>query len=256
MDVIGYALFIMMGLTFGLVGAGGAILTIPILVYFEKVPPFLATSYSLFIVACTALFGVTRYWRSIVPQRAFLFALPSVSGVFLMRFFLLHQAPVMIGGYHRDRLVMALLIVFMVVAAIFMLRGNGLKSPHQTLTLIRKIQVMSLGFVLGLAMGILGAGGGFLIIPVLVLWMDFEMRQAIATSLLVVFFNTSVGFLADRYHLTPTQYQHLFIFVGLATLGMWLGTHLNLKLPEKALKKVFGWFIMLVAIMMAVKEFF
>lgn len=256
MEILGYISFLFMGMTLGLVGAGGSILTIPILVYVFKVPILLSTTYSLFIVATSAFFGLFRSKNAIAYRKAFLFALPSLIGVSITRMYIIPQLPEKISGLSVESFLLGLLVIFMLIASYFMIRGYNLESTPQKFTLPVVLKIAFIGLFMGMIMGLLGAGGGFLIIPTLVLLLGINMKQAVSTSLFIIMINSTTGFFADRHPLDIAHYKVLFFFTGLALCGMWLGTHMSPNIPNHTLHKGFGWFIAVVAVLIIVKEFY
>lgn len=256
MEVLGYISFLVMGMTLGLVGAGGSILTIPILVYVFKVPVLLSTTYSLFIVGTSAFFGLFRSKNAIAYRKAFLFALPSLIGVSITRLYIIPYLPDKIRGYPIESWLLGLLVIFMLLASYFMIRGCNLESTPQKPTLTMVLRIAFIGLFMGMIMGLLGAGGGFLIIPTLVLFLGINMKQAVSTSLFIIMINSTTGFFADRHPLDISHYMVLFFFTGISMCGMWLGTRISTNIPNHILHKGFGWFIAIVAVIILVKEFY
>ncbi len=250
---IGLALFLLMGITLGLIGAGGSILTIPIIVYLFDVPPLRATTYSLFIVGITSLVGSLRYRHLINRSKGLYFALPSLWAVFLARYFLLPALPDAMLGIKRDSLLMAMLAIVMLMAGILMMRNgiDGRKNPRH---IVHPVKVIFGAFFCGLLMGILGVGGGFLIIPAIVLWLGVAMKEAVATSLFIITINSAVGFFAAQTSLSWQDYQYLFVLAALSVGGLLIGISLNEKLDGKQLRRCFAWLVTLLAICIAITE--
>ena len=163
MELLGYIALAAMGITLGLVGAGGSILTIPILVYLLNVPIILATSYSLVVVGSTAFMGLLRYRHHILFKKAIVFLIPSVLGVFAARYFMIPALPHTIGSLPIDKALVVLLLIFMGVAGYFMIKNSPLDAKNH-LPKNQNINVILIGLALGVIMGLLGAGGGFLIV--------------------------------------------------------------------------------------------
>lgn len=246
-----------MGLTLGLIGAGGSILAIPILVYVFKMPVLLSTTFSLFIVGWSACLGMLRYKNAIVYKKAFLFALPSVTGVFISRHFFVPLLPDTILSLQRDTFLMFSLVLVMLLAALFMVSNRPPRQQKPQLTFANIFMIISLGGCLGVLVGFLGTGGGFLIIPTLVLLLGIEMHQAVATSLFIIMLNSAIGFFADQHTLDVSQYKKLFFFTALAMCGMWIGTLFNQKASAYVnLRKQFGYFLAFTAILIAAKELY
>lgn len=260
MEYIGYFASIIIGISLGLIGGGGSILTIPILVYLFKVNPDQATSYSLFIVGLTALFGSYSHYKmgNLKLKSALYFAVPSVISILIIReviFPKITETLFSIASYSvsKDFLIMIVFSVLMITAALSMIRKNkteisGVKTNYLQLSLI--------GFLVGIVTGFLGAGGGFLIIPALLFFANLPMKQAIGTSLLIITINSSIGFAGDLYIGTPINYPFLLSVSAMALLGMFVGSQLSKKIDGPKLKPIFGWFVLVMGIYIITKEVF
>lgn len=255
MVFLGYSLFGLVGVSLGLLGAGGAILTIPILVYVFHVPVVLATTYSLLIVGITAFLGVLRDRSLIAYDRALIFALPSLGGMTLSRRVFLPSLPEKIGLLSRDDFLIALLVSIMGLAAYFMIRSRTYVPQNGQLTVQKVLKIILSALFLGMLMGLLGAGGGFIIVPTLVLWLGFDMKRAVATSLFIIALNSLFGFAVDAHPLGREEYYHLALLTGCSVLGMVLGTLINRHIPSAKLKHAFGWFIAITALSISMREF-
>ncbi len=202
METIGFALAFVMGATLGLIGAGGSILTVPILVYCLSVPPIVATGYSLLIVGFTALTGALTYWRrGLVDLRAMIiFALPATCVIWTTRCYIIPSLPDPILYLSKGAFVMILFAILMLLASGFMLfNGQKQEEPtqHPPLTPNRLLFLILGSASAGLLMGIVGAGGGFLIVPMLILLFGLNMKKAIGTSLSIIAINSLIGFQGD-----------------------------------------------------------
>lgn len=260
METIGYIAALGIGISLGLIGGGGSILTIPVLVYFFSFSPTLAISYSLFIVGCTSLVGAFNYLRKglINFRTALLFGAASVTTVFVTRKFIIPIIPEVffrIGSFEvtHSLFVMVVFAILMVLASISMIKGYSLK---RSVVADKKVApLIKYGVGVGLVTGFLGAGGGFLIIPALVLLMNLPMKQAIGTSLFIISLNSTIGFLGDL----GLHHFNWFILISLtliATAGIFVGGWLNSKTDADKLKKGFGWFVLVMGIYIIVKELF
>ncbi|MBC7848268.1 MAG: sulfite exporter TauE/SafE family protein [Chitinophagaceae bacterium] len=262
MDIIGYVAAIFIGVLLGLLGGGGSILTVPVLVYLLGIDAVLATGYSLFIVGFTsAVGGVRAYIQKLVDFRAVsLFGLPSILTIFISRQFILPAIPdnlFYIGKIEVDKgsFLMIIFAVLMLFASISMFRS--LKEPkvindgevHQ----YRPLSLLIPGLLVGLATGLLGAGGGFLIVPSLVLLLRLPIKIAVGTSLFIIAINSIFGFVFSigRYHF---HWELLLIFTALACVGVFAGSYLSQRLNAITIKRIFGWFILLMAIYVLTKE--
>lgn len=254
MELLGYISLVTMGVTLGLVGAGGSILTIPILVYLLNVPIILATSYSLILVGSIASVGMLRYRHNIFFRRAAVLLIPSVLAMFTVRHFMIPVLPHTIGALSFDKALVILLLIFMSVAGYFMIKN----SPLNTQNLLRKnqnIKVILISLSLGVVMGILGAGGGFMIVPTLVLLMGFNLKEAIPTSLFIIAINSMIGFAADKYQFLASDWSNLVKYLAPALLGMFMGLYIARFVNGESLKKSFGYFLWFVGIVILLKEF-
>jgi uncharacterized membrane protein YfcA len=260
MEYLGYFASIIIGLSLGLIGGGGSILTIPILVYLFKINPEQATTYSLFIVGITALFGSFSHYKmgNLKLKSALYFAIPSVISILIIREVIFPQIAATlfsVASYtvSKDFLIMVIFSILMITAAISMIRK---KNPEIKTTATNYLQLSLIGFVVGIVTGFLGAGGGFLIIPALLFFANLPMKQAVGTSLLIIFINSSIGFGGDLYIGTPVDYIFLLEISAIALLGMLIGTRLSKKIDGTKLKPLFGWFVLTMGIYIIVKEIF
>lgn len=260
MEYIGYLASIIIGLSLGLIGGGGSILTIPILVYLFKINPELATSYSLFIVGLSSLFGCFSHYRMghLKIKAALYFAVPSVVSILIIReviFPKIASTLFSIASYQvsKDFLIMIIFSVLMILAAVSMIRKN---LPEITATTTNYSQLSFIGFIVGIITGFLGAGGGFLIIPALLFFANLPMKQAVGTSLLIIFINSAIGFAGDVYIGTPINYAFLLTIAAMAFIGILIGTRLSKKIDGTKLKPLFGWFILVMGIYIISKELF
>ncbi len=252
MEIFGYLLAALVGISPGLIGGGGSILTVPILVYVMGLNPVLATSYSLFIVGSTSLVGaVNNYYKGFVNiKTALLFGASSITTVFITRKLLMPLIPsVLFSSAHfritQSMATMVLFAILMLLASIAMITNKDEASPTKTVTVPYNINIASLlffGIQIGLATGFLGAGGGFLLIPALVLLLKMPMKNAIGTSLLIIALNSLIGFTGDIGHYI-IDWKFLIIITLVAVAGIFIGGLLAKKLDGEKLKKGFGWFV-------------
>lgn len=267
MQILGFVLAALVGISLGLIGGGGSILTVPILVYVMGVSPILATSYSLFIVGSTSTVGAFNNYRKgfVQIKTALLFGLASITTVFLTRKFIIPAIPkhiITIGNFAltENILTMVLFAILMLTASIAMIRnGNKKEETDKTELNNRKKanfpKLLSYGIAIGFATGILGAGGGFLLIPTLVLLVGLPMKQAVGTSLLIIALNSLIGFTGDLGHFAM-DWVFLGKITAIAVIGIFIGGHLSKKINGEKLKKTFGWFVLLMGIYILIKEIF
>lgn len=257
-DLTGYVASGLIGLSLGLIGGGGSIITIPVLVYLFHIEPTLATAYSLFIVGTTSLVGGVRSAlnRMVDFKSAFLFAVPSTMAVYLTRHFLLPHIPeviVTINSFSltKDMALMLFFSVIMVIASVKMIRNNPEKPDHVSHNFI---MIIVQGLVVGIVTGIIGAGGGFLIIPALVLLVGIPMKKAIGTSLVIIAINSLIGFVGDLNVIKQIDFSFMFLLSALAMAGVFVGTYLSKFIKGKNLKSGFGWFALAISVFIVIKE--
>jgi uncharacterized membrane protein YfcA len=262
---LGYFAAIFIGLSLGIMGGGGSILTVPVLVYLLGVSPVLSTAYSLFVVGSTAVVGAARYARQglVSLRTAVVFLLPSLLAVFAVRRVLLPAIPheLFRAGsilFTKDLLVLVAFAGLMVAAATSMIRsrqaeqvlGEELHAPHAA----NYPLMLGIGLVVGTLTGFVGAGGGFLIIPALVLGARLPMKLAVGTSLAIIALNSLIGFVGDLSAGTPIAWPFLLGFLAFALGGIMLGTYLARFIPGSRLKPAFGWFTLAMGSFILVKE--
>jgi len=263
MQFFGYLASLLIGISLGLIGGGGSILTVPVMVYLFGVQPLAATSYSLFVVGSTSLVGaVQNYKRGFVKiKTALLFGTSSIITVFVTRKFLIPLVPTKIfsiGSFviTENLLTMVLFAMLMVLASLSMMhnKSNGNEAsahPHK----INIPKLLLYGAGIGFVTGLLGAGGGFLLIPTLVLLVGIPIKEAIGTSLLIIALNSLIGFTGDLQN-KGLNWRLMLTITGLAISGIVIGNTLSKKIPSSKLKKGFGWFVLIMGIYIIIKELF
>jgi uncharacterized membrane protein YfcA len=258
MEIAGYIASLLIGITMGLIGGGGSILTIPILVYLFALSPTLAISYSLFIVGSTSLVGAYNNYRKglINFQTVMLFGSSSITTVFIARKFIIPYLPDVffrIGSFEvtHSLFVMVVFAILMLAASVSMMRSRKIVAVQQTKE--KPWMLVFYGVLIGLVTGFLGAGGGFLLIPALVIIMKLPMKEAIGTSLLIIALNSLIGFLGDigRHEI---DWKFITIISAIAIAGIFIGGYFNQKVNSEKLKKGFGWFVLVMGIYIIVKE--
>lgn len=260
--ILGYLSAILIGVSLGLIGGGGSILTVPILVYLFNQAPEIATSYSLFIVGITSLIGAYAYYKrgEIELKTSLLFGTPSIIAVYLTRKILLPSLPSTLWSWGtfevtKDLGLMLLFAILMIAASVSMIRNKkennsqSKKWSRSTTTVL----VMAEGSIVGVLTGLVGAGGGFLIIPALVLLTGLTMKKAIGSSLLIIASKSLIGFSGDVSRL-EIDYTFLIIISLLSIIGIIIGSKLASKTNERKLKPAFGWFVLLMGIYILWKE--
>jgi uncharacterized membrane protein YfcA len=256
-EFIEYFCALLIGIVLGLTGGGGSILTVPVLVYILNFNPIIASSYSLFIVGITSLFGTLINFKkgNVVLKTGLLFAIPSLISVYITRKYIVHTIPEIIiqNSYFtitKDLFLMVLFAVVMFFAALSMLKTPTSEIvENKTNLFIIIFQI----FCVGILIGLIGAGGGFLIIPALVHFAKLPIKKAIGTSLLIIACNSLIGFSGDVQNINPDWY-FLFKFASFAMTGIFIGIYLSRFFNERSLKKIFGWFVLTMAIFILTKE--
>ena len=257
MELFGYFGALCIGLILGLTGGGGSILTVPILVYVMLIDPIIATAYSLFIVGTTSAFGAFQNYRKglVDIKNGFLFAIPSFIAVYITRRFLVPLIPDTIVEQPflltKSTFLMVFFAVIMVLAAISMLKKK--KEVVESAGNIAISTLLFQTFTIGVIIGLVGAGGGFLIIPSLVLFAKLTMKKAVGTSLFIIAMNSLIGFLGDVQTIT-IDWKFLSSFTGISIVGIFIGIYLNKYINETQLKKGFAYFVLFMATFILVKE--
>jgi len=261
MEIIAYIASVFIGISLGLIGGGGSILTVPVLVYMFGISPLISTSYSLFIVGSTSLVGAYSNYRkgAVKIKTALLFGSTSITTVFLTRKFLIPLIPknlFKIGDFQitEPLVTMILFAILMVAASVGMIRSKERKPGCLECDLKGNITRMLLsGIGIGLTTGILGAGGGFLLIPTLVLVLGMPMKEAVGTSLLIIALNSLIGFVGDIGHFA-IDWIFLTKITGIAVAGILIGGVIAKKVDASSLKRGFGWFVLSMGIYIISKE--
>jgi uncharacterized membrane protein YfcA len=259
--IIGFAAAILIGISLGLIGGGGSILTVPVLVYILGVNPVLATAYSLFVVGSTSLVGAATYMKKglVNYKTALVFAVPSFIAVFLTRKFLVPALPDPLFSIGEAMItknigIMVFFALIMLAASYSMITAKKCVDCDEDEPVVFNFPMIALeGSVVGVITGIVGAGGGFLIIPALVLLAKLPMKMAVGTSLLIIAAKSLIGFLGDLSTQT-IDWQLLLIFTALSIVGIFIGSALSKKINEKVLKTGFGWFVLIMGIYIITKE--
>lgn len=244
----------------GLIGGGGSILTVPVFVYLLGIEPVYATAYSLFVVGLTALTGALRNIKSglIDFKVAIFFSIPAFIAVYVARKFIIPALPdtlFSIANFEvsRDFGIMVFFALIMLLASISMIRDKRKETDAKKEIKFKELWIVLEGSGVGLLTGIVGAGGGFLIIPALVLFAGLSMKSAVATSLLIIAVKSLIGFVGDVQNLS-IDWLFLLKFSAFSIVGIFLGVKLNQYIDGKSLKKAFGWFVLLMAIFIVYKE--
>lgn len=265
MEIIGYFASTLIGVSLGLIGGGGSILTVPVLVYLFGVDPVLATAYSLFIVGSTSLIGTfPKYKEGLVNLKtAVIFGIPAILAVYATRAWLVPMIPnpvFSIGDLvvSKAMLMMGIFAILMVFASYSMIRDKKSSGQEEAASGPQQFNypmILAEGAIVGVLTGLVGAGGGFLIIPALVLFSKLPMKQAVGTSLLIIAAKSLIGFTGDL-----SQYDMDWTLLGavtaLAIAGIFIGNRLSRQVDGDKLKKAFGWFVLVMGIYILIKELY
>ncbi len=276
--IVGTGLALLVGLVMGLIGAGGSILTMPILVYIVGIDVIPATSYALLVVGTAAVAGATHYWRRglVDGVAAVRFAVPSLVAVFAVRRFVIPALPDVLlewGGLWLTSDI-ALLLVFaavMTLSAVGMIRRPlpvvtapgpapapatvpANRAAGRSDTPRRWWRPVAEGTVVGAVTGLVGAGGGFAIVPALVVWGGLSMQSAVGTSLTIIAAKSLVGFIGDLGTAIEFDWVLLGAFVALALVGVVAGARMANRIPANALRLAFAWFVLVAAALIVATE--
>jgi len=258
METAGFALTVVIGLLVGLFGGGGSILTVPVLVYLFAVPAAGATTYSLALVSITSLVAAVPSVRQkkIAYQKTLQFGIPSLIALYTVRAYVLPAIPLHFDlwgcSMEKNTFTMLFFSALMLASGIFMIRKkkNNTECPDCR---YNPFVLMGAGLLEGLITGIVGAGGGFIIVPVLMVFGKLSLKQAVANSLVIIGVKSFIGFLGSP-DLSGLDLFFLAKIVLIASVGMYLGIKLNKKLDSQQLKPVFGYFIILMGVAVLLKE--
>ncbi len=262
LEIIGYIAAVLVGLSLGLIGGGGSILTVPILVYLLGINASeTAPAYSLFVVGTASLIGASiKYKQGFVDLKtAVIFGTPAIAAVYATRRFLVPAIPDDIFTIDNITLtkrffVMGIFATLMILASVSMIKGRKqIEQTHEQKFNYPLILIE--GAFVGVLTGLVGAGGGFIIIPALVMLSKLPMKKAVGTSLAIIAAKSLFGFLGDLHNL-EIDWTLLLLFTGLAVLGIFIGNKLSHKIDGTKLKKGFGWFVFIMGSYIFIKELF
>ncbi|MGB3150500.1 MAG: sulfite exporter TauE/SafE family protein [Maribacter sp.] len=262
LHVFGYVSALVIGVSVGLIGGGGSILAVPVLAYLFSINEKAATAYSLFIVGASALVGGwQQHLKGYVDWRtAIVFGIPAIIGVTLVRHYVVPAMPDVLFEvdnfqFTRRMAMFGLFAILMIPAAYSMLKKetgiitSGKVSYNYPLILLE-------GLLVGSITGLIGAGGGFLIIPALVILANVEMKVAVGTSLIIIAIKSLMGFFLGDAMTMTIDWKFLAIFTSLSFVGIFIGSYLSNFIDSKKLKTGFGYFILVMAAFIFYMEFF
>ena len=255
-EILGYVFFILAGLFFGLFGSGGSIIIIPILVYIFKLPIYEATTYSLLLVFLISLFGTIKHikQRNLHIQKINFFIISTLIFTSISRVFLFPEIPekIVFLNVSKDSFLM---ILFSIV--IFFSGASLLRKTFFSITSNFKIGLICIGILIGLLTGLLGIGGGFIIVPALVLFARMNMKRAASTALFIIMLNTLLAIILE-ISIFNFQFNWLFILFLLisALIGITIGIGLLNKIEVNRIKKMFSFSLLLLSLLIFCIELF
>ncbi|UYW02463.1 sulfite exporter TauE/SafE family protein [Flavobacterium agricola] len=258
MEILGFILTILIGLLVGLFGGGGSILTVPVLVYLFAIPATLSTTYSLALVSITSLVAATPHiiQKSLSFKKILQFGIPSMLALYTVRSYILPAIPqtFMIFGYEIEKNVFMLLFfsILMLISGFFMIKQKK-NNPDCFDCPYNHYILMIAGLIEGLITGVVGAGGGFIIVPILMIFGKLSTKQAVANSLFIIGVKSLIGFLGS-HDISMLDFLFLTKILVIALVGMYFGIQLNKKLDAKQLKPIFGYFVMVMGLVILIKE--
>ncbi len=259
-QIFGYLLALLAGISIGMMGSGGSILTVPILVYIMRIEPVLATAYSLFIVGVSATTGSIKNIREqqVNFKIVFAFGLASIFAVFFTRIYLLPLIPEVITlanntTISKSSFIMIIFALVMLAAASKMITPKSKQTDSEQAIVTSFVPLAIQGLLIGLIAGMVGAGGGFLIVPTLVFFAHLPMRTAVGTSVTIVAIQSLIGFTGDLLVQT-IDWTTVLIFTTVSIGGVFIGLRWANKISDKLLKQLFGWFVLAMAIFILAKE--
>jgi len=262
MELIGYFMALLIGISLGLFGGGGSILAVPVLAYLFYLDEKAATAYSLFIVGFAALVGGIKQNRNnnVDWRTALVFGIPSLVGVWIVRHYVIPILPdtlFYIGDFLFSRRMgmFGVFIILMFLAAYSMLNSNIKKEELHDINYNYPLILIE-GLVIGAVTGLVGAGGGFIIIPALVLLTNLDIKKAIGTSLVIIAFKSIFGFFLGDALIMSVDWKFLVVFTTLTIIGMFLGIYIGKFIDGNKLKKGFGYFVLVMAVFVLITEFF
>jgi uncharacterized membrane protein YfcA len=261
LQVLGFICSLLIGLCLGLMGGGGSMLTVPVLVYLLDINPLLSTAYSLFVVGTTSLVGAVSYIQKqqVHYRVALLFSLPSFIAIFLIRRYIVPAIPDLLVTTESFRLskTVTLMILFglvMLGVSILMLTDRRMQTSGSTLsTHYDSLRVPLTGLFVGSLTGLVGIGGGFLIVPALVVLVRLPMKKAVGTSLLIIAANALIGFVSNM-DTDELDWPFLLVFTALAVLGILIGAYVSRFISGPQLRRAFGWSVLGLSLFIIAKE--
>lgn len=261
-QITGYILAVFVGMTLGMLGSGGSILSVPILVYVMGIEPTLATAYSLFVIGATSLVGgIHKAKQKLVDfYKVILFGIPAIISVFITRKLIVPQIPEVIFSIEgftltKSILIMIVFAVVMIFASVGMIKPLKEKVVFEAVNL-NFFKIYLMGILIGFVSGFVGAGGGFLIVPTLLFFTKTPMKMAVGSSLFIVSAQSLIGFTGDIMSNQIIDWQLLRFFSSASIIGIFIGNFISKKVADDKLKTSFGWFVLAMGIYIIIRELF
>jgi len=263
-EIFGYLGALLVGVSLGLTGGGGSILALPVMVYLHHKSPEIARTYSLFIIGSGALIGVIQnyFLKRVNYKIALGFVSPSLIAIYLTSKFIYPLIPSILFNINdvvitKPIFLMILFAFVMLIAGGFMIKKGMSDSKNDDLqdTKINYFMIIILGLLTGTLTELLGAGGGFIIVPALVVFAKLPMKLAIGTSLLIIFINSLLGII---FHINTenVDWTYLGIFTSIALVGILVGTYLTKFINGNLLKIYFGIFVLIMGCFIIIEKIF
>ena len=261
-QIIGYILAVFVGMTLGMLGSGGSILSVPILVYVMGIEPTLATAYSLFVIGTTSLVGgIHKAKQKLVDfYKVILFGIPAILSVFVTRKLIVPRIPEVIFSSEGFTLTKSILIM-VVFARVMIFASVRMIKPFKEKIVVEEVKlnyfkIVLMGILIGLISGFVGAGGGFLIVPTLLIFANTPMKMSVGTSLFIVSAQSLIGFTGDIMSDQVIDWKLLEYFTLASIIGIFIGNFIAKKVEDDKLKTSFGWFVLAMGIYIIIRELF
>jgi uncharacterized membrane protein YfcA len=260
-ELITYVASLFVGLSLGMVGAGGSILTVPVFIYVLKIDPLTSSIYSMFIVGISSLAGGIRslFHKLVDLKTMVMFGIPSVTGVLIARKLIFPSIPdqiFSIGAFIVSKKILFMICIstLMFFAAVKMLKASSPKTVNVSSGTQNSGYLFIQGLIVGIITGLFGIGGGFLIVPALYFWTHLPMKKAVGTALLIIAMNSLFSFFTS-YSESLINWGLLIRFSLGAIIGILIGSRIAERIPSNYLKRIFGWFVMAISFYIVIKQF-
>lgn len=260
MELVGYLALIGLGFILSVIGGGGSLLSVPILVYLFSIDIVTASSYSLFIVGTSSLLGALQKFRKEGADFlvAMVFGCSSAIGIFITRKWIVPIIPEVVWVENdilitKRALLLGIFSSIVIASSLVILRRHpwtSAESGKRRLDFLLPVSLLS-----GIIAGLVGVGGGVIILPALITFARLPIKIAVGTTLLVISFNSLLGFITD-VTIGNIDWIFLLLITFLASLGMFVGNRYHEKIPVKYLRLSFGWFMLVVAMWIILTEVF